>query len=211
MSPLARSISASVIRAFRRATRTRNTPGSRYQSIPWRSRDFSSVVLVGTPLFLLPFLSIVRLGVYLSRHARYLLIVALGESEPRRRRRRAERRAPRRDSATRSASTARAFLSLERPRGSPVRYLTRCFGVGRVAYCPGEPRLRSPQQAFPRMTRRRVPPFPFSSALGFYPPFPSLPPSLPHSFSLALPLCLYPHRQLISHSFHFSMRDVTML
>lgn len=58
--------------------------------------------------------------------------------------RRAERRASRRGSAARSASAPRAFLSLERPRGSPVGYLARCFAVGRVAYCPGEPRLRPP-------------------------------------------------------------------
>lgn len=58
--------------------------------------------------------------------------------------RRAKRRASRRGSAARSASAPRAFLSLERPRGSPIGYLARCFAVGRVAYCPGEPRLRPP-------------------------------------------------------------------
>jgi len=78
-------------------------------------------------------------------HARYLLIVvARWKPVSPRHRRRAERHASRRSSAARSASAARAFLSLERPRGSPVGYLSRCFGVGRVAYCPGEPRLKPP-------------------------------------------------------------------
>ena len=78
-------------------------------------------------------------------HARYLLIfVARWKPVSPRRRRRAERHASRRSSAARSASAARAFLSLERPRGSPVGYLARCFGVGCVAYCPGEPRLKPP-------------------------------------------------------------------
>jgi len=47
--------------------------------------------------------------------------------------------------ATRSATSARAFLSLQRLQGlAPAGCLSRCFGVDRVACCPGEPRLRRP-------------------------------------------------------------------